>query len=96
MKNLLMSLGLASVCTIGFANTGFSGTVAEATIVDLTWLDGCTFMIRLDNDDLLEAEIPTELQVDGLRVSIDYTPEARATSCIAGETVLLTSIKQLN
>jgi hypothetical protein len=96
MKNLIMSLALAATCSMGFAGQALSGTAGQGTIVDMTGLDGCTFLIRLDDGRLLEADVPTELQVDGLRVSIDYTEEARVSICMAGETVILNSIAPLN
>jgi hypothetical protein len=65
---------------------------AEGTIIH-EFLDGCGFMIQLADGSRLEAEIPQELEVSGLKVSIEYIIEPRPSICMAGQTVKLVSIK---
>jgi hypothetical protein len=68
---------------------------AKGTIVDYRGLDGCTFLVRLDDGTRLEADIPAGLQIDGLRVELSYVSEPRMSICMVGETVSLISIAPL-
>ncbi|MGE0174506.1 MAG: hypothetical protein AB7T49_17050 [Oligoflexales bacterium] len=93
MKKLVLSFALVAFFALGNASNGFSEEIAtQGTIIDMTGLDGCTFLIQLDDGSRLEADIPAEFQIDGLRVGITYIPEPRMSICMAGETVKLISI----
>jgi len=88
---------LALVCllaALGTTSATAATQKATGTVVDARGLDGCTYLIRLDDGQTLEANVPAEYQVDGLPVTITYTPVDGASICMAGEMVDLKSIKK--
>ena len=68
-----------------------------ATIKDLTGLDGCGFVLVLDNGQRLEphgALWEAYAKHDGERVTISYSRSAMGSICMVGETVELNCIQQ--
>lgn len=63
----------------------------KATIVDRTGLDGCSFMIELNDGTMLEPTNLSEFGIkkeDGLKVWIDYSETKNGFSiCMAGTMV---------
>jgi hypothetical protein len=68
-----------------------------ATIRDLTGLDGCGYVLELGSGQRLEPHGPlwdNYAKHDGERVTISYTAELTASSCMVGEGVKLSCIQQ--
>jgi hypothetical protein len=72
----------------------------KALVIDYA-IDGCKWMLRLENDNptddnkKLEPDyIMPEFQQDSLPVWIKYEQEDRMSICMAGETIKLISIKK--
>lgn len=90
---ILLFIGLAfGGCGTESARSGCQHPV---TVVDKTGLDGCTTLLRLENDAFLE---PVEWQaekpelVPGEKYLINYQEVPSATICMAGTTVRITCI----
>ena len=83
------SVGDSSVKTLGALETK---DPTEATIINKTGLDGCSYMIQLADGRTLEADIPEEFQQDGLKVWVGYTPTEKASQCMAGKAVNLVTL----
>jgi hypothetical protein len=74
--------------------------VERGVLVDNTKLDGCGWMIRLDNGTMLNATnlvgMAPKLQ-DGLKVEIQYdVQDGVMTTCMSGKTVMLTFLNMSN
>jgi hypothetical protein len=70
-----------------------------ATICDLTGLDGCGYVLQLDNGKRLEPAgkaWEAYTKHDGEKVMVSYTVESRGSICMSGQTVKLTTIEQAN
>lgn len=70
-----------------------------ATVRNLTGLDGCGFVLELDNGQRLEPAGPEWQNFnksDGMRVSISYVEEARGSICMVGKTVRLSCIRSID
>jgi hypothetical protein len=73
------------------------GCGTPATIRDLTGLDGCGFVLELDNGKRLEPHGPlwqNYAKHDGERVTISYVAEPAMSICMVGEGVKLDCIQQ--
>jgi len=58
-------------------------------------LDGCRFMIFLDETRKLEPDwLPKEMQADSVPVWVRYERDERLSICMAGETVKVIDIKK--
>lgn len=73
-------------------------TAQKATIKDFTGLDGCGYLIVLDNGERLEPlnlGSQTLKPADGMKVWITYTNAQNAASiCMAGQMVNITCISE--
>ena len=78
--------------SIKMASTPSATTPVQGTIVNKTGLDGCFYLIELANGKYLEADIPAEFQKDGLKVWISFTPQEKASACMASQGASLVSI----
>jgi hypothetical protein len=78
-------------------DTSFTGNEHIGTVVDYTGLDGCGFIIELDNGKKLEpVKLPEGFQLyDGQRVSLDYVKLDAVSICMVGETVEVTNIENI-
>ena len=96
MKNLVLAaFGLALAASSALASTPRApAQTALGTVVDANGLDGCTFLVKLDDGQTLEANLPEAFQVDGLKVKITYVSDPRPSICMAGETVDVVSIEK--
>ncbi len=69
------------------------------TVHDYTGLDGCGFIIELDNGEKLEPAViedeSFELE-DGQRVSLSYEPIEAASFCMVGKVVKITCITDIS
>lgn len=67
----------------------------KASIIDKTGLDGCSFMIKLENELLLESNsIKEEFKKDSLKIWVKYIPKKGAMSiCMSGKMVDIVAIK---
>ncbi|MCU0435775.1 MAG: hypothetical protein MUC87_20110 [Bacteroidia bacterium] len=81
---------------IDYAAQGY----VKALVVDYE-LDGCKWMLRLDNDDPNDDDkkmepdfLFSEFQKDSLPVWLKYQREERISICMAGETVKVIDIKK--
>ena len=69
---------------------------ANGTIIK-EMLDGCGYMIRLDDNTLLEATIPASLRIESLRVAVTYRLISnRASICMRGAPADIVSIKAIH
>ena len=87
------STGQESVKTAAnFVEQGFK----KGTIVDKTGLDGCGFMIKLENDKILEpSELDDQFKKEGIQVWVKYSiPKSLNSICMAGQLVKLTAIEK--
>jgi hypothetical protein len=75
-------------------------------MIDLTGLDGCSFVLELEDGTRLEPSgynpdgdlnaIPSIEWVDGKKVYIDYVPVTEWMSiCMAGQMVMITCISEV-
>jgi len=66
----------------------------SGTIVDMTGLDGCGYMIRLENGKKLEpSHIEEQFRQNDLPVWIKYSiPKSAISICMAGQMVTLSAI----
>ena len=73
-----------------FEKEGYS----KATVISYE-LDGCTYMLQLDNEQKLEpANLAAEFKKDKLAVWIKYSPKKNAASvCMAGQIVEISDIQ---
>lgn len=86
---LALSFSCTKTCPTG-------DDIVAATIYDYTGLDGCTWVIQLENDEVLE---PTNIKalnyklIDGKKVWIKYSPLAdQASICMVGQIVEIEGI----
>jgi hypothetical protein len=82
--------------TTDYATQGY----VKAFVVDYE-LDGCKWMLRLDNDDPNDDDkkmepdfLFSEFQKDSLPVWLKYHKEERISICMAGETIKVIDIKK--
>lgn len=82
--------------TTDYAALGY----VKAIVVDYE-LDGCRWMLRLDNEDPNDDDkkmepdfLFSEFQKDSLPVWLKYQKEERISICMAGETVKVIDIKK--
>lgn len=66
------------------------------TIVDMTGLDGCNFMIKLENGKKLEPDkLEDQFKQNDLPVWIKYSiPKSAMGICMSGQMVILTAIQK--
>ena len=99
MKKSIQSIALLFICfsiyLVACHKNDCNGTV-EATIKDLKGLDGCGFVIELNNGDYLEPTNLTDFAIniqDGQKVWISYSPNTQMMSiCMVGQIVDIDSI----
>ncbi|MBK6640060.1 MAG: hypothetical protein KBH11_01820 [Bacteroidia bacterium] len=73
--------------------TAEPGTVS-ATVIDMRELDGCTYLLELqDGSKLQPVTLPVEFQHGGLKVRIKYKKVEIMSICMSGTPVELTYIK---
>lgn len=67
----------------------------RGTVCDMNGLDGCGFMICLDDSSRLEAvNLPDSLKKAGLRVAFTFKPFDGMSVCMSGKMVTLTDIRK--
>jgi hypothetical protein len=74
------------------------GCSTGATLRNLTGLDGCKYVLELDNKERLEPAGPewqSFTKVDGMRVTVSYSEESRVSVCMVGKTVRLHCIQPI-
>ena len=86
---LPLSYGCNKTCPTG-------NDIVAATIYDYTGLDGCTWVIQLENDEVLE---PTNIKtlnyklIDGKKVWVKYSAVSdQASICMVGQIVNIEGI----
>ena len=95
MKTLVLAtLSLAASSTLASSPTRPAET-AVGTVVDAHGLDGCTFLVKLDDGQVLEADLPQDFQVAGLKVRLTYVVDPRPSICMAGEPVDVQAIERV-
>ena len=71
----------------------------KATLRDFTGVDGCTYVLILDNEEVLEIgelEFEPDFEFsDGLRVSVTYEEFGGASICMIGPMVRLLCIEPI-
>jgi len=100
----LLVLGAAAACSSQDDPTDTTGCGTTATVKDLTGLDGCGYVLELENGKKLEplldsaAAEPSIAGValrNGMRVTIAYRElNDRASICMAGKAVEVTCFRQ--
>jgi hypothetical protein len=72
----------------------FPGEI-EARVVDMTGLDGCTFLLKLNNGENLEPiNLPADFKIKELKVMITYELFQGASICMAGKMIKITHIRK--
>jgi len=67
----------------------------EATIKNMTGLDGCSFMLTLSNGKELEPNnLENAFKQEELKVWVKYTPVNFASICMAGQTIHIVAIEK--
>ena len=67
----------------------------EASVINMTGLDGCTFLLKLLNGEMLEPiNLPADFKINGLKVLITYELYQGASICMAGKMIKITHIKK--
>lgn len=80
----------SNTATRDFEKEGYT----KAVVRDYA-LDGCRFMIFLDETKKLEPDwLPADLQKDSVPVWVKYERDERMSVCMAGETVKVIDIKK--
>lgn len=68
--------------------------LVEATVIDYREVDGCSFLLEMNDGAKLQPEnLPSEFQINRMKVLIKYHLTDRMTVCMAGKTVYLDFIK---
>ena len=80
-------------------DTKLNAGVVTGTLLDYTGLDGCGFLIKLDNGDIFEPvnldTLPITIR-DGQRIQFTYQPATDIDSyCMAGEVIVVTWVKEI-
>jgi hypothetical protein len=71
-----------------------SNILISAEVVDFTQLDGCGFLLQLnDSTKLIPLNFPDSLKKNNLRIKIKYHTVNKNTICMAGKTVELILVK---
>jgi hypothetical protein len=122
ISSLLLHLILFIALLVSLNSCGLIGREEEvapagcdtfATIKDLRGLDGCGFVLVLDNGEKLEPVVTEQFfcatgfdqywpsfkgvePVDGKRVKIGYKQSTRPSICMAGKTVEITCITEVD
>jgi hypothetical protein len=69
----------------------------KARVRNMAGLDGCGFLLILDNGETLEpVNLDKQFMQDGLKLWIRYTTTGNASICMAGIVVTLTAIEKSN
>ncbi len=70
----------------------------RGTVYDYTGLDGCGYIIELDNGLKLEpVKFLNEIELrDSMRVKLSYTPVRMASICMVGQTAVITCIEEID
>lgn len=78
--------------TINYQKEGY----IPGTIIDMTGLDGCSFMIKLENGKKLEPDhLEDHFKQNDLPVWIKYSiPKSTFGICMSGQMVILTAIQK--
>lgn len=76
------------------ANHFGKGDLVKAMVLDYSELDGCTFILELEDGTKLEpVELPESFRSDSLKVLVKYTMVKRASICMVGQMVTVSEIK---
>ena len=67
----------------------------EASVINMTGLDGCTYLIKLFSGERLEPiNLPADFKINGLKVLLTYEAYEGASICMAGKMIKITHIKK--
>ena len=70
------------------------GDLVKAMVLDYNELDGCTYILELEDGTRLEpVELPESFRSDSLKVWVKYTIVKRASICMVGQMVTVNEIK---
>src|SRR5687768_13149848 len=93
---------LAIVLALGCGMPGKTGSetipagAIATTVVDYRELDGCTFLLELDDKQKLQpVNLPLEFQKHGVRLYVLYKVKDGMGICMAGKMVELTYTKEI-
>ena len=101
MKKLIAVIMIFSLTALSCEKTetekSLVGAEVTGIVKDFTGLDGCGKMIVLDSGQKLELVSlpPNTTLIVNSRVAVTYTPVNRASICMAGLTVEITSLRYL-
>lgn len=96
MKRIYIIL-FSAILFVGGCTKDNSGIEATGIVQDFTGLDGCGKMIVLDSGEKLEIiSLPSNITLEvNRRVRVEYKPEPRASTCMAGITVHIISLQYI-
>lgn len=87
----------SKICKTIRVNTGNECNL-RGTVINYSGLDGCGFIIELDNGSKLEAvKYPDDIELhDSMRVKLSYVPVNAASICMVGQPAIITCIEEIN
>jgi hypothetical protein len=93
VQSCFLFAGLKSAHTVPDQDTHEQNGFVKATIINYT-LDGCGFMLRLEDGKKLEpVNLAEEFKKDNIKVWIKYQHYKGNSICMAGEMVTVTAIE---
>ena len=94
MESCFLFIGVKNKSSEPAADTHVQNGFAKAIIINYK-LDGCTFMIQLEDEKKLEpVNLEKEFKKDNFKVWIKYRHYAGNSICMAGEMVTVTAIEK--
>ena len=89
---------VSKACKVIAVNYAANACDQRGTVYDYTGLDGCGFIIELDNGLKLEpVKFMNKIELrDSMRVKLSYSPVRMASICMVGQTAIITCIEEIN
>lgn len=89
---------VSKVCKTIRVNYATNTCNYRGTVYDYSGLDGCGYIIELDNGIKLEpVRFLNEIELrDSMRVKLSYTPVRVASICMVGQTAIITCIEEID
>ncbi len=97
-SNLSVILMLFTAILFGCKNNRVATENMEGmtvvTVIDSRDLDGCTFLLKTENDEYLEPmNLNDSLKTHGRKLAIRYKLSKNASICMKGKTIEITTVK---
>lgn len=100
---MILNFAIGATLIIGFVfggcknqkvvTTDYSGLI-KATVVDMSELDGCNHLLKLEDGTFLEPmNLENEFKKNGMVLYISYKPSKANSVCMKGKLVELSTVK---